>query len=138
LPQEDYLKRQIDQFAKALAKLLLKLNGLKNTSSTSEERDLIVNEVFEKEAQLSVDGLLGIPANNFVTTLLQVNKLNAEQLESLGNVLYALSEGHRMERELLTRTQAILEYMHSRSDTYSLERHFQIEQIKKKIHSLDN
>jgi hypothetical protein len=134
LPQEDYLKRQLDQFAKSLAKLLTKLTGLKNTSSTAE-RDQIVNEVLEKEAQLSVDGILDIPANNFVPALLQIKKLNREQIELLGSVLYALSDGHQRETELLTRTLAILEYMHSSSDTYSLERHFQIEQIKKKISS---
>ena len=98
MPQEDYLKRQIDQFAKALAKLLTKLTGLKNTGSTSAERDQIVNQVLEKEAQLSVDGLLEMPVNNFVPALLQTNKLNTEQLELLGKVLYALSEGHHMEK----------------------------------------
>lgn len=134
MPQEDYLKRQMDQFAKALAKLLLKLRGLKNTGTTyNSESVQIVNEVLEREAQITIEGLLNIPANNFVPMVLQTNKLNNEQLELLGDVLSAISEGHPMEKELLRRTHAILEYIHSNSGTYSLERQFRIEQIRKKI-----
>ena len=135
MPQEDYLKRQIDQFAKALAKLLLKLTGLKNTNNS--ERVQIVNEVLEREAQITIEGLLDIPANDFVPMLLQTSKLNNEQLELLGDVLSAISDGHPMEKELLRRTQSILEYIHSNSGTYSLERHFRIEQIRKKIYEIN-
>ena len=133
LPQEDYLKRQMDQFAKALAKLLIKLSGLKNPVDITE-RTRITDEVFEKEGHISIKGLLHIPADHFVDDLLKTNQFNTEQLELLGEVLFSLSDGHHLERELLVRTLSILEHLHAHSNTYSLERQFRIEQIRKKIY----
>jgi hypothetical protein len=65
LPQEDYLKRQIDQLGQVLGKILADLIGLKTQGHIGEGIEE-VNQKLKSELNLNINELTLIPVENFI------------------------------------------------------------------------
>lgn len=137
MPQEDYFKRQVDQLALALAKLLdrfvrLKSTGLLNNDIQNFNHDL------KEEIGLDLNDLSSLGAES-VTQILKERKLNDLHLDMLGEMLFQLADFYEQsnEREKVKSVYGklilIYEELASRDPIYSLERHFRIEKMKKYV-----
>ena len=137
MPQEDYFKRQVDQLALALAKLLdrfvrLKSTGLLNNDIQNFNHDL------KKEIHLDLNDFSALPAER-VTQILQEKKLNDLHLDMLGEMLFQLADFYEQSNQrekvksVYDKLILIYEQLASRDPIYSLERHFRMEKMKNYI-----
>lgn len=136
MEQEDYLKRQIDQFGQVLGKILADLTGLKTTGLISEGIEAVDKEL-KKELGLNIDDLCSIPINNFINMLKEGNKLSNDNFEKLADILLLLAgepdpskTDNDKKNKLYERSLAIYEHLDRTTTTYSFDRHSKIERIK--------
>ena len=134
MPQEDHLKKQIDQLGRVLGKILADLIGHKAQGQIIAEPEAIYSLL--KDA-LDIDDLLAIPIAELMTTLLSNNKFNNDNFEKLADILFLMAEevdqGNKlnlMKNKLFERSLIIYEYLNKSSMTYSLERHLKMVKIK--------
>ncbi len=134
MPQEDYLKKQIDQLGRVHGEILADMIGLKSKGrifAGKEDFDQILKEV------LDIADLTEIPADVFIATLISCNKFNYDNFEKIADILFLIAEeaeqGDKWNSKrikLLERSLMIYEYLDKSSMTYSLERHLKMEKIK--------
>ena len=65
MQQEDFIKRQIDQLGRVLAKILSDLSGLKTQGSLSERIE-VVDQTLKNSLDLGIEDLISIPPNKFI------------------------------------------------------------------------
>jgi S-adenosylmethionine synthetase len=139
LEQEDYLKRQIDQLARVLGKILFDLMGFKTEGQIGGGLES-ANAALQREMQLSFEALCAMPTATFIETLQQEKHFSNEHMEQLAEILLLLAEDAvkaKAEtvviRNFYERAMLIYEHLEQTSDTYSFEHHILIEQIKKHL-----
>ena len=134
MPQEDYFKRQVDQLAIALAKLLDRFLRLKSTGLLSNDIQNFNNDL-KNEIGLDLNDFLNLPAES-VAQNLKEKKLNDLHLDMLGEMLFQLADFYEQSNEsekvksVYDKLILIYEQLASRDPIYSLERHFRIEKMK--------
>jgi len=130
--QEDRLKKQIDQLAKALAKMLAKLSGIKqtNTAETVEQ----VNQNLKAELNLNLDELAGLSDDQLISTLTHNYKLNNGHLSLLADIIYTSAKLQAEGSDQLSQKALVL-YRHlaATSENYSLEWHNKIAELSKVV-----
>jgi hypothetical protein len=130
--QEDRLKKQIDQLAKALAKMLAKLAGIKqaNTAEAVEQ----VNQNLKNELNLNLDELAGLPDDQLISILTIDHQLNNGHLSQLADILYTSAKLQSEGSDQLSQKALIL-YRHlaATSKNYSLEWHNKIAELSKVV-----
>lgn len=134
MPQEDYLKRQLDQFAKALAKLLSKISTLDVQEPGQHEiAEQMVDDVLKAELTLSMQQLLAMRHDDIVLEISKKRSFTPGEFESLAEIFQKLSEGTEKRKAFQEIALAIYRHLNTTGNTYSLERHFQIEKLVKSI-----
>lgn len=130
MPQEDYLKREIDKLGKVLAKVLADLLKLKSANKAADGIES-VNEVFKTELDITINALLDIPETEFLPFLLLNRKLNNNQLELLADILTEAADDSENEKALLIykRSLLIYAYVTENETDYSVNRHYKIESL---------
>ena len=137
MPQEDYFKRQLDQLAIALAKLLdrfvrLKSTGLLNNDLQSFNTDL------KNEIGFTLTELTDLSTGEVMQGLTE-KRLNDLHLDMLAEMLFQQAQSHEEHNEaakanaLYGKLILIYEQLASRDPIYSLERHMRIDKMKKKV-----
>jgi hypothetical protein len=134
MAQEDKLKREIDLIGKLLAKLLSDLTDLKSSSGTDETIQSI-QQSFKDHLSLDLNVLLKASPEGF-RKLLNEKNLNDQHLQQIADILYQLAERNGSaagNHNLYEKALLLYEELSSRDTSYSLDRHFKIEKIRKLI-----
>ena len=136
LGQEDFIKRQIDQLGKVLGKILADLLRLKSGGSLDAGIEE-AGQALKMELGLNIDGLVSIPAESFITTLLEIRKFTDNNFEELAEILFLIAEElytsntqNEKMKKLYERSLIIFELLDNMSSTYSFDRHTKINKIK--------
>jgi hypothetical protein len=132
---EDYFKKQIDQLGKVLAQLIADMIGLK-AQGQETEMVAVVDKALKNELGLDISALIAIPQDQFINELKSQTDINDSNLNSLAEILFNITIEHQnkeIKDKLLIRTLKIYEYLEKNDKTFSMDRHFKIEQIKREI-----
>lgn len=131
MEQRDYLKKQIDQFAEALAKLLSDLSLLKKENERSEFIEL-TNQTLKAQMDQDLEELLSISDETFVN-ILKTKKIKNEGLDKLAEVLLFIADKEEPveAKRLYKKSLLLFEKLESVEPIYSMDRHRKIERIKK-------
>ncbi|MHC1704517.1 MAG: hypothetical protein AB9846_11465 [Tenuifilaceae bacterium] len=137
MQQEDYLKRQIDQLGRVLGKILADLLGLKTQGQAGQVIE-VTNLALKDELDLNIDDLIALPEEEFISTLVVGKKLNEMHLEKLAEILFLIAEDSKYQekenkksKELYLRAFLIYDHLNRTSSTYSFDRQYKIEEIRK-------
>ena len=136
MEQEDFLKRQIDQLGRALGRILAGLMGLKARYQSSQGIEA-ADQALKTELGLNLDDLALIPAESFLTAMIDTKKFSDNNFEQLAEIMFLVAEelnvkgadALKMEK-LYERALLIFEILDKTSTTYSFDRHRKIEKIK--------
>lgn len=136
MPQEDFIKRQIDQLGRVLGKILSDLLGLKTQGRINEGIEM-VDQTLKKALDLNIDNLSAIPTDKFIETLQSNNKLSNDNIEMLADIIFLLADEadyrkkvNEKRRKLYEKSLVIYEYLDKTSSTYSFDRHLKMDKIK--------
>lgn len=137
MEQRDYLQKQIDQLGRVLGKLLADLIGLKNQGEVSEGIE-ITSQKLKDELDLDLEDLINMPADELLPSLQLKNSFSKEGLEKLADILLIIADDTYNRQDNKERSKSfyfkslnIYEHLEKTETTYSFERHYKIEKIKK-------
>ena len=133
MEERDYLKRQLDQLGRVLGMLIARL--LKTNPEGQIENQSFVNQALNNELQLDIPTIIDMESEYLLFTLTNEKNVNNDNLEKLAYLFLLLAEDednlNEIERKnLLKKSLIIYEYLQETSDTFSFERHTNIEKIK--------
>jgi hypothetical protein len=131
---EDTFKKQIDELGKALARLLTGLLGFKSQGKIEQGVEF-VQQNFHSESGLDFNDLLAIPPDDLADFLNRKHNITNENIDKFAEIFYEMADGieptdMNKARIFFERSLALHEYLSRTDATYSLERHFIIEEIK--------
>jgi ABC-type proline/glycine betaine transport system ATPase subunit len=141
MEQQDYLKRQIDQMAKVLGKIIADITGLKDQGKVNEGME-IADQTMKSELALDMGDLLKIPKNEFIDTLLNKKQVHYENLEQFAEMLSELADGwlkqddNEKAKGLYEKTLAIYEYLEETGSAFSFARNMKKQQINSILQGL--
>jgi len=133
--QRDFIKRQLEELGRAVAKIISGILKLKELGKL-DEGIVIAQETLESTFDLDIEITLSLPLDNFVETLIIEKKYNSVHLNYLGDVLFVAAElfelkgDDRRSKDLYQRVLIIFNYIDQTEKTFSLERNNKIEKIK--------
>jgi hypothetical protein len=137
MPQEDFFKRQLDQLAIALAKLLDRFLRLKSTGLLNNDLQNF-NTDLKHEIGFDLNELTTVSSDEIMTHI-RAKKLNDLHLDMLGEMIFQLAQHYEENNELqkmkslYAKLILIYEQLASRDPIYSLERHMRLDKMKKYI-----
>ena len=132
---QDYLKRQIEQAARVLRKILADLTGFKNQGNPGEGLEM-TRTALKREFNIDIERLNEISNDTFMDTLHNTDTLYLANYEKLADVLYEYANGYAQGQEeyakdVYKKILAIYDYLNeSGGATFSFERHFKEQKIK--------
>jgi len=130
MEQQDYLKKQIDQLARALGRIFSDLLRLKNKGQINDGIE-IANQTLKGELNLDIQDLLEIPAEKFMSTLRTQKNLTNDSLEKLAEILLLIADKEQdNNKKIHEKCLTIYEYLEKVENAYSLDRKWKIERIK--------
>lgn len=141
MEQQDYLKRQIDQMAKVLGKIIADITGLKDQGKVNEGME-IADQTLKSELSLNMDDLLNIPKNEFIDTLINKKQVHNENLEQFAEMLSELADGWLKQdagekaKDLYEKALAIYEYLEETGSAFSFGRNMKKQNINKIIQEI--
>jgi len=134
MPQEDFIKREIDKLGKILAKALADLLGLKLDGKVNEGVDAL-NVTLKKELNFTIEELIDLPEDELFSFLITTKKLNNNQLELLADMLVQVAETSNDNRSTIAYKKALIIYKSVTENeiNYSINRHNKIESINQQL-----
>jgi hypothetical protein len=130
MEQREYLKKQIDQLGKVLAKAFSDLLGLKNSGQINVGFEL-TNQTLKNELGCTIQDLLDTPTDTFIDTITTDNNVTHENLEILADILLLLAENRQEDNKtLFEKCLMIYTYLEKAETVYSVERHQRMTRIK--------
>lgn len=130
--QEDRLKKQIDQLAKALAAILSRLTGFDQVTAPDAFESL--NAGFKNELKFDLDELIEIPDEALVDHLKNNYKLNNGHFNILADIIYLAAADLQTTdaakaRKLFGKALALYKHLAATEKNYSLHWHNRIAEI---------
>jgi hypothetical protein len=133
--RQDYLKKQIDQMARVLGKLLADVLGLKSDGNILDANEL-VQEVFTKELGFEFDEILQTPVDDLLRFCREEKKFTEEHMEHIANILFELG----MEKELkgekeiyYSRANVLYTFLNTTRNTFSFDLLLKMNRIKDEL-----
>ena len=134
MEQRDHLKKQIDDLAQVLGKLLTGLLQLK-TEGTIQESLELTNQTLKTALSQDLDELLAIPDKTFISDL-KARKIKNEAFDKLAEVFLVLADNEGLSEKgklMYKKSFLLLEKLESVEPIYSMDRHRKLERLKKLI-----
>jgi hypothetical protein len=132
MEQRDYLLRQIEMMAQVLVALIRKLTGLKEEGS-EEELHVDTNEMLKEHLDTDLDAIMKIQPDKLSKWILAKNGMDKKNLELFAEVLVlnakAMTAGTES-KKLLEAALTLYLWADKNGDTYSVERHSKMNEIK--------
>ena len=137
MEQRDYLKKQIDQLALMLAKLLTGLAGFKNNTDLSIKIEE-TKQNLKDELDIDLDGLICLTDLELVKYI-QYKNLSFESIDRLADIMALISTSPLEVCSLINRKNMLqsslflFQYLEKHEVDFSYERHLKIGRLLKKI-----
>jgi hypothetical protein len=141
MEQQDYLKRQIDQMARVLGKIIADITGLKDQGKVNEGME-IAEQDMKSELALDMKDLLKIPRDEFIDTLINKKQVHKENLEQFAEMLSELADGWLKQdagekaKDLYEKALAIYEYLEEAGSAFSFGRNMKKQNINSIIQEI--
>lgn len=132
MEQEDYLKRQIDQLARILGKILTDMLGLMNQGQLSAGIQMSI-QALKEELDIDIQELIELETSHFIPSLQTEKGFTDKALDQLAAILLAIADNQHDgdSKKVYHKCLAIYEYLEKVDKTYSVERNMKIDRIKK-------
>ncbi len=133
--RQDYLKKQIDQLGKVVAKLVADLMGLKSDFRITEAEEL-VNTVFEKELGFNFDEIVEQSNENLISFLNTDKKFSQETMEDIANIIFELGmviEDKNKQANYFQKAILLFEHLNTERKTFSFDFMVKINKMKELI-----
>lgn len=130
--RQDYLKKQIDQLGKVVAKLVADLMGLKSDFRITEAEEL-VNNVFEKELGFNFDEIVEQKNENLISFLNTNKKFSQETMEDIANIIFELGmviEDKNKQANYFQKAILLFEHLNTERKTFSFDFMVKINKMK--------
>jgi hypothetical protein len=133
--KRDFLKRQLEELGRAIAKVIEDAQKLKEEGKVNEGI-IKVNEAINDTFHLSVEDIVHIPLTNFIEVLVNEKKLSVTHLNYLGNLLYKATELDEQKNQMTNiknlheKILALFDYVNLTEKTFSFERDTKIKAIE--------
>ena len=130
--RQDYLKKQIDQLGKVMAKLFADLMGLKSDFRITEAEEL-VNTVFEKELGFNFDEIVKQKNENLIQFLSVEKKFSQETLEDIANIIFELGitlDDKNKQANYFQKAILLFEHLNTERKTFSFDFMVKINKMK--------
>lgn len=134
MPQEDRLKKEIDLMGRILGKILADLLGLK-TEDINPDEIRVMHEEFFSLIDPNLQSLLNSEPKDLIIALKEKGFTSAH-LDQLSEILFHLASQETdvpTRQNLLRKALVLLEHLENTETTYSLERHFRLERLRKEL-----
>jgi hypothetical protein len=134
MEQEDYLKKQIDQLARILGKILTDMLGLKNQGQVGAGIEMSI-QALKDELDIDIQELIELETSHFIPSLQSEKGFTDVALEQLASLLLAFADNQQYgdSKKVYRKCLAIYEYLEKVDKTYSVERHLKMDRIKKLV-----
>jgi len=135
MEQKDFLKRQIEEAGRVLAKAISGLTGGKDTGKVREGIEN-AEETLKSELDLDLDTFVNIPSEKFMDLINQNEKLPEEMYEEFADTLVELAKNYQESEEqdnarnLFQKALTLYEYLEESGSTFSFSRHAKMDNIK--------
>lgn len=133
--RRDYILRQIDELGKTLEKALSLFTELVESGKPTEalvQAELDLNGALDWD----IESLLNIPDEQFVSRLISEKQFSYDSFLALANLLYMMAEHqHAQQLKCYQKSLEIYLYLETHETNFSFERHWRIDEIRKKIQS---
>ena len=132
--QDDYFLRQIDILGRILGKILTDLLKKKSSGEIMDSVE-VTAQALKSELDIDLSSLLLVDNENLVEFLKTEKKFGEQHLEKMAELFFILGQDLKNEKALLylEKSVTIYEYLNKTSSTYSLDRIYKIDKIKKMI-----
>ncbi|HEY0031195.1 MAG TPA: hypothetical protein VGC65_10585 [Bacteroidia bacterium] len=134
MQQRDYIKRQLEELGKVLAKILADIMRLKEHGKI-QEAYVLAKDNLVSQFDLDMEHILSLSKEDFQLLIIKGNQLNPTQLNYLAELLYT-SAGLLEEKEeqqindLYTKALLIYQHLNRVEKTFSIEREKKITAIE--------
>jgi hypothetical protein len=135
MPQEDYIKKEIDKLGKVLAKAVSDLLGLKSKGRLNDGVN-VTNQTLRTELGIDLEMLAALPANKLLPFLVAEKKLSNVQLELIADLLFESAEHSPAAASKYTGALSIYQAVTETEVNYSINRHFKTELIQRLLREL--
>jgi hypothetical protein len=131
MEQRDYLLRQVELFGQVLGKLLIKLLNIENREQICSAFE-ITDQAFREDLGLDINALTTIDTSDLIKLLVAEKKFSNENMERLADIFFiiAASMGQEERNQLHKKCLEMYERVEAADLTYSLNRHYKMEQIR--------
>ena len=131
MEQEDYIKRQIDQLARVVGKILLNFLGFKQKGQVSIGIE-ITNQALKSELDFDIQELINIPDDNFINILLSKKQFNNYCFGKLFELLFLIADDteDKEKKKIYEKCIILLEYLEEKDKVYCFDRQLKLKQIK--------
>lgn len=126
-----------------LRKILGIFTGIPDRMKSAAEIETIVR-IFDEELKWNFDELMLLPDENFVAILKNEKKLTNDDLDTLAEIFTTAAEKtddapetNSRKKNLLQKALAIHLYLENAGNTFSMERHWKIEELKNMADGFD-
>lgn len=131
--QEDRLKRQIDQLAKALANILSRLTGADGQANVFDAVDL-ANAKLKNELNFNLDDLTVVADDELIAQLTSTYGLNNTHFTLLADIIYQAAKSleatdEAKSRKLFCKALVLYKHLAATEKNYSLHWHNRIAEI---------
>ncbi|HEX8515762.1 MAG TPA: hypothetical protein VF868_06140 [Bacteroidia bacterium] len=134
MPQEDYIKREIDKLGQVLAKALADLLGLKSQGN-SEQGIQAANDTLRSELNIDIETLFNLPWQELMLFLEEKN-ISTNHLELIADLMHESVTGSRAECMVkYSRVLLMYQFINDSNSCYSVNRHYKIDRLKSLIHT---
>jgi len=136
--QRDFIKRQLEELGRAIAKVITDILKLKEEGNVNDGIKM-AEETLKNIFDLEAEHIRSIPLDNFIEILIKEKKIIPAQLSYLADLLFATAELYELKNEkmksenLYQRVLKIFNYVNQTEKTFSLERNNKIEKIKNNL-----
>lgn len=132
MEQQDYIRRQINQLAQVLGKLLadlLQIQYKENAQEIFENTDQILKKVLG----FNIAECSAISKDTFLEILTKNENMSNENLEKLASLFNMLAQEHNHNIQLYEKSLLLYEYLAATDKTYNIDRQNKIAALKKRI-----
>jgi hypothetical protein len=132
--QDDYFLRQIDILGRILGKILTELLKKKSSGEIMDSVE-VTAQALKSELDIDLKSLILVGNENLVEFLKTEKKFGDQHLEKMAELFFIVGQDLKNEKALLylEKSVTIYEYLNKTSSTYSLDRIYKIDKIKKMI-----
>ncbi len=133
--QRDFIKRQLEELGRAIAKVITDILKLKEEGKVNEGI-VMAQATLKSSFDMDIEQVQSISVDNFIEKLINEKKIIPAQLTYVGDILYETAELFEQKKDtekakdLYTKTLLIFNYINQTEKTYSLERNTKMEIIK--------